>query len=497
MDETERNDLRFLNENRIPVRCRRHPEILSIAANRPSRQRMDIFNGRPPSFCIFLIFLLGIITNGWAQNSPPTADNQTEKTITTSDSEQAELPKTRHERLLQKRHEKQKNLQPPKQPFYEKYLYGFDQRGTQSIQDANLWGFHPRIAWIARGSGVSAGVRYWKPKVVGDVDILGSAFISWRRYQLYEMHIGLIPNKGKRIPTSSITEYDIYQLGDIERSLFSRFKLYVSGHYRHNPQETYFGLGTDSSRDDKSTYLFKEAMVGLTTGYQFSARTAFTLQYNYLSQSLGEGHRGDYPQVDETFDETGAPGITHPPNYLQLRASFLMDYRDNPYLPHKGWFFAVGWEKNDDITANDYNYYRYAADLRGYIPLGSKQRVIALRGAFINSDPGEDNRVPFYLQPTLGGGESLRGYDAFRFVGEKMVLLQAEYRWEASKLIELALFTDAGQVAPVGQRMSFDNFKTDWGIGLRLKSSRFTVFRIDQAWGDEGPKTNFRFSAVF
>ena len=38
--------------------------------------------------------------------------------------------------------------------------------------------------------------------------------------------------------------------------------------------------------------------------------------------------------------------------------------------------------------------------------------------------------MPFYLMPTLGGNDTLRGFREYRFRGPHAILLQAEYRWE-------------------------------------------------------------------
>ena len=136
-------------------------------------------------------------------------------------------------------------------------------------------------------------------------------------------------------------------------------------------------------------------------------------------------------------------------------------------------------------------------DARGYIPLGSRQRVFALRVVGVNSDPGPGNSVPFFLQPSLGGGESLRGYEPYRFQGDKMLLLQGEYRWEASRRFELAFFGDTGTVANQGERLSINKMKSDAGIGFRFKTSRATLFRFDLARSNEGIVPQFRFSASF
>jgi outer membrane translocation and assembly module TamA len=77
------------------------------------------------------------------------------------------------------------------------------------------------------------------------------------------------------------------------------------------------------------------------------------------------------------------------------------------------------------------------------------------------------------------------------------MMYQAEYRWEASRRWEFALFGDTGTVSDSDRNLSFSKLKSDLGFGVRFKSSRATIFRIDQAWGSEGAETKFRVSAVF
>jgi hypothetical protein len=385
---------------------------------------------------------------------------------------------------------KGQNLQPYRQPFWERYLYGIDQKGSQSIEDFNLYGFYPRLDWIARGSGPAIGLRYWRPTVKGGLDVLGSAFYSLRRYQHLDLHVGLIPNQGKRIPSASFAEEDIDDLGDMERSRFSRFKLYASGRYRYMPEERYYGSGPDSRREDQKRFLLRDTLFEVTTGYQFTSRIAWTLKAGYLQHSLGLKDLGNR--------DGELPGAENPPNYFRMRSTVLLDYRDDPGIPHSGFSLALGWEMYENITQPDrHNFHRYGFDARGYVPLGSRQRVLALRSVFLDSIPEGGDEIPFFLQPSLGGGESLRGYDSYRFRGERAMLYQAEYRWEASKRWEFALFADTGTVSDSNRRLSFSKLKSNLGIGVRFKSSRATILRLDQTWGSEGAKTQVRVSAVF
>jgi len=285
-------------------------------------------------------------------------------------------------------------------------------------------------------------------------------------------------------------------LGDIEKGKFSRFKLYASGVYRDRTDESFFGSGPDSSKDERARYRIKDTLFEAVVGYQISRRMGFTYKAGLLNHSLAEGRSS--PQLNPKFEAEQLPGMSNPPNYFRSHLSLLFDFRDDPRLAHRGLMVYFGWEKYDNVnTQNMFNFNRLEIDSRGYIPLGSNQQVIALRAVGVNADPAPGNAIPFFLQPSLGGGESLRGYDAFRFQGDKMLLLQGEYRWEASRRLELAFFGDTGTVANQGTRLSIDKMKSDAGFGVRFKSSRTTLFRLDIARSNEGVYFQFRFSPAF
>jgi hypothetical protein len=406
-------------------------------------------------------------------------------------------PATRMEQLRGLREERRKEITPPPpEALPQKYLKRFDQKGSQSLDDVNFWGFYPRLDWIARGSGAAPGVRYWKPEILGPLDVMASAFYSWRRYQHYDFQFGLIPNQGSRIPVRKFETEGIEELGDFRLEKFNRFKLYSNLRWRDRTDESFYGSGPDSQGDDRARYRVKDALAEVVTGFQFTRRVGYTFRLGFLGHSLSDP-RSD-PPVQDQFPLIVLPGLLNPPNYLVLRHALLFDFRDHPGVPHKGFSVAFGWDKYDNTSGvNRFNFNRFAADIRGFIPITSRQQVIALRGFFVNSDPASANRIPFFLQPSLGGGESLRAFDAYRFQGDKLMLLQGEYRWEASRLFELALFGDTGTVANQGHHIDLDKLKSDFGIGFRIKTTESTLFRFDIARGNEGIRYQFRFSPVF
>jgi outer membrane protein assembly factor BamA len=114
--------------------------------------------------------------------------------------------------------------------------------------------------------------------------------------------------------------------------------------------------------------------------------------------------------------------------------------------------------------------------------------VIALRALASMSEADAGATVPFFLQPTLGGPDDLRGFRRFRFRDRNMLLLQGEYRWEIFTAMDGVLFYDAGMVAPRVEDLTLGELETDYGFGFRFGTVNGVFLRVEGAFGSNGGK---------
>ena len=106
--------------------------------------------------------------------------------------------------------------------------------------------------------------------------------------------------------------------------------------------------------------------------------------------------------------------------------------------------------------------------------------------------------VPYFLLPALGSGSTLRAYPSWRFRDRHSLLMSGEWRWIVNRtLLDMALFYDAGKVAPRREELNFKALKQDVGIGLRFHGPLTTPLRIDVARGSEGINLVFSGAAAF
>ncbi len=144
-----------------------------------------------------------------------------------------------------------------------------------------------------------------------------------------------------------------------------------------------------------------------------------------------------------------------------------------------------------------YSFFQVHLDAREYIPLFNGKRVIALHGETWLTDASPTQVVPFYMQPSLGGPDTMRGFRPFRFYDDNAVLIQGEYRWEASSLLELALFADGGKVFHRWEQWNLHDIEGSFGFGLRFKTQSTVALRIDTGFSHEGFQVWFRVSNPF
>jgi outer membrane protein assembly factor BamA len=105
--------------------------------------------------------------------------------------------------------------------------------------------------------------------------------------------------------------------------------------------------------------------------------------------------------------------------------------------------------------------------------------------------------VPFYLLPSLGGQNTLRSYDNYRFHDANMQLVNLESRWALFAHVDVAAFVDAGKVAPHAGDLDFRHLKRSYGAGLRVHNARSTLVRIDVGHGAEGWRLYLKISDPF
>lgn len=190
-------------------------------------------------------------------------------------------------------------------------------------------------------------------------------------------------------------------------------------------------------------------------------------------------------------------------NYFWVtRLGFVVDYRDNPFNPTRGFYGAVSGEHvislreiivpnsesqcECDCETRNSNLIKFSLTLNGYIPLHFLDMVLALQVRFgwmfhLESDSITFPDRYFYL----GGFDSMRGFPeeslgaqdtaelGYPPGGDSMLNLRAELRVPIVSSFSLGIFLDAGNVWRDRNNMFTDDhfrLRATLGAGLRINT---------------------------
>jgi hypothetical protein len=196
------------------------------------------------------------------------------------------------------------------------------------------------------------------------------------------------------------------------------------------------------------------------------------------------------PQV---LASAGSLGLTVPPPGLSARPMFAhgfatlgYDTRLSPDYTRRGRFVEGEVHGYSDVSGEEPSFGRFEGTVEQYVPTHGERGVFGVSARTWLSLSDNVRAVPFYLTPTLGGGDLLRAYPSYRFRDRHALLLAAQYRWAVHKMLDLAGTYEAGKVAPTIGGLDFDNMAQSIAIGVRAHTQKTGLFRADVAYGREG-----------
>lgn len=386
--------------------------------------------------------------------------------------------------LAAERSQKAAESSPPQRGTIERALYRYDNGAGALPFVFQAWhGFRLSGGQFPAGAGTTFGAAFAR-----DLGPTRPAAAPDRANRMDVQVLGAYSTSGySRVATG----FAVRQIGGAGLDVSVRAQ-----HYEF-PQEDFFGLGRDSSEDNRTNYLLRSTEAGAEAQWKAARLLDVGGGIAYLKPTIGSGTDSNFPSTEHLFDTATIPGYDRQPDFLRSDASVALDWRDNPLHPHAGGRYGVKFADYRDQNFDAFDFRRVAIDLQQYVPIPDRYRTIALHASAVFTDAASGHDVPFYLQPTLGGAQALRGFREFRFQDRNSLLLTAEYRWEAWWALDGALFVDAGTVAPRRQDLNFRDLDLSYGVGFRLHSNSAFVARLDLAFSREGFIPLLRFEHAF
>ena len=228
-------------------------------------------------------------------------------------------------------------------------------------------------------------------------------------------------------------------------------------------------LGDDGEPFDEETIMGSlDGRVTLTGRFRAGLRWDF--RYNDVRDHVAGG----------VIETSGARGLER---YFAsgIGPVFSYDSRDEPRLPRRGLLAELRLIAFASATGSDYDALRADLDLRGYLALGC--HVIAGQ-LWAQTTSG---RLPFQLEPRLGGANFLRGWFEGHLRDRHALLGQLEWRFPIVGRLGGAAFVAVGEAVPRLDALAIDRLRAAAGGGVRwlLNQRQNVTIRLDFAYGDD------------
>jgi hypothetical protein len=326
-------------------------------------------------------------------------------------------------------------------------------------------GFYPEFSNMISGAGwLSAGPGYRQYFSDDRILVDGSAAISWHLYKMVQ------------------GRFELPTLAD------NHLVVGAQGMWQDATQVNYFGIGPDSLETNRSQYRIQTTdVVGYATIKPYTwlsigSEVGFLKQPKIMEP--GGTFVGDFPTTRNEFPADPGVSLTSQPDFWHIEESVTADTLNHHSYPSTGGLYRAAFTSYDDRDTGTFSFSQYEAEGEQFIPLADRRVVLGFRGWTLYSNVPAGNQIPFYLLPSLGGNNTLRDFHSYQFHDNNLLVVNAESRFLLYRHLDLALFFDAGNVAPTFKELNLD--QTSYGAGVRLHTDTHTFGRVDVAYGSEG-----------
>jgi hypothetical protein len=280
-------------------------------------------------------------------------------------------------------------------------------------------------------------------------------------------------------------------------------------------QVSFFGIGPSTLPTDRSFFALRETVTGVNADlllkYGFHLLGELNGRWPTIGNDLGQSS----PSIEQIYSETTAPGLTRQPGFLQLGEGLQYTHHGGG-LGEKaslGADYDLAWGVNFQQffapSTSTYSFRRITIDATNEINLLKRFNpksgastsehfgTLQLRGWMTESIAPAGHVVPFYFQPTLGGGDidkerTLASFADYRFRAPNALLLRAQYEQPLPKFSFLGgIFrADTGKVADARGDIGLSHLRHSYGAGLTIRAGNFPYLVFMYAWaGGEGHHT--------
>jgi hypothetical protein len=288
----------------------------------------------------------------------------------------------------------------------------------------------------------------------------------------------------------------------------------------------YYGLGQDTSRGARSFFGMRETIVGGNVVWPVSGplNVAIGAEVNGRAFDLRANNSVPGDSIGQVYADVTAPGLQSQPGYAQ----FGQNIRARPSVANGHVQFDYNVALQEWVAKQSgYSFRRFNVDLGHEFSLYGVSRSrrprdfngpdsclpdpnvdtcptisrnlegsFGLRFLYTGSFTGTGSRVPFYLDPTLGGSDLngnsvLASFPDYRFRAPNLMVLRGSFEHSLGKFpVGVKFMVDEGRVALKSGDLGFSHLAHSYAAGFTVHAGGLPVIELLFAWGGhEGTHT--------
>lgn len=271
------------------------------------------------------------------------------------------------------------------------------------------------------------------------------------------------------------------------------------------PLTRYYGLGYESSRDNKSFYDRMSKWVGAELNRDLGRYLSVEMR-TYFSRvearesrfethdGLGVVHEGNLPY--------GFPGESRG---VSFKLGLVRNATVETGRPQDHGFQRVGLSWFQGTDDPDLSFLQYSFDIQHFFPLWFTERTLGVRAFGSRLQNNGTSEIPLTRMVTMYHPNSLRGFSDLRFYGLGSIGLSGEYRWPLWVAkgrkgfgMDGYVFTDVGQVYNHTAEVALNHLRHTAGFGLRfINAEGQYIGRFELGFSNEETVVTLTFSQTF
>lgn len=252
-------------------------------------------------------------------------------------------------------------------------------------------------------------------------------------------------------------------------------------------KNSYFGVGNNSSLDDRILYAKEPTDISLVISRALTGEFVAGSGVRFRSVNNYDIEKKEI--YSEGYHEIDMGAI----NIFSYFFNIRYDSRDSFINPGQGIVAAASFENAPDFSLNDIGYTRYAMELSYYYTINVLNSVLAAR---FKAEWYPNDNLPVQALLPIGGNRTLRGAPQDRYLDNATGIFNLELRYSIIGRLGGIIALDAGRVWNAIQKFSFRDFHTAPAFGLRYYMDTF-VLRADLGLTSESACIYLNFGHIF